>query len=200
MTMLRTRSEVQMPAVERETRQSRALHTVLGVLRLLIGFEFVWAFADKTFGLGFATAKADAWVNGGNPTAGALWFALKGPFKGFYQNITGASATFAANGDPIKLVAPHAWVTYVYMGAMLLIGLGLMTGVMTRLAALGGIAWMAIFYTATAIWPDNNPFFDQHILSIVALTAIIIANAGLYVGLGKIWQRFDLVKKHPILT
>ena len=191
--------QVRMPAVEAETRQSRALHKVLGALRLLIGFEFVWAFVDKMWGLGFATEKADAWVNGGNPTAGALWFGLKGPFKGFYESITGASATFAADGTPLKLVPPHTWINYVYMGAMLLIGLGLMTGVMTRLAAIGGIAWMTIFYTATAIWPDYNPFYDEHILAIVVLVAIIIANAGAYIGLGKVWQRYEAVKKHPIL-
>ncbi len=198
MAMVQSR-ELSMPVIESETRQSRALHRVLGALRLLVGFEFLWAFFDKAFGLGFATEKADAWVNGGNPTAGALWFALKGPFKGFYEGITGASATFAADGTPLTMVPPHAWVNYVYMGALLLIGLGLMTGVMTRLAAVGAIVWMAIFYTATAIWPDYNPFYDVHVLSIVVLVAIIIANAGLYLGLGKVWQRFEGVKKHPIL-
>lgn len=199
MAAVLTKTQEQMPAIEAETRQSRALNRVLGVLRLLIGFEFMWAFLDKTFGLSIGTAKADAWIHGGNPTAGALWFALKGPFKGFYEHITGASATFAADGTPITMIPPHAFINCLYMGALLLIGLGLMTGVMTRLAAVGGIVWMAIFYTATALWPEFNPFYDVHILSIVVLVAIIVANAGAYVGLGKVWQRFEVVKKHPVL-
>ena len=29
-----------------------------GVVRILLGFTFLWAFVDKTFGLGFATTKA----------------------------------------------------------------------------------------------------------------------------------------------
>ena len=31
-------------------------------LRLAIGFEFLWAFLDKTFGLGYHTANAKAWM------------------------------------------------------------------------------------------------------------------------------------------
>ena len=57
------------------------------------------------------------------------------------------------------------------MASMLLIGLGLMTGVMIRLAAFGGIAWLAIFYLATAIWPENNPFVDEHVIYAVVLIA-----------------------------
>ena len=41
---------------------------LLATVRMALGFTFLWAFVDKTFGLGFATAPADAWVNGGSPT------------------------------------------------------------------------------------------------------------------------------------
>jgi thiosulfate dehydrogenase (quinone) large subunit len=70
---------------------------------------------------------------------------------------------------------------------------------MTRIAAAGGIVWMAIFYTATSIWPENNPVVDDHIVEAVVLVALILANAGRYYGLGKIWQRFAYVKAHPVL-
>ena len=65
---------------------------------------------------------------------------------------------------------------------------------MTRLAAFGGIAWLAIFYLATAIWPENNPFVDEHVVYAVVLVGLILANAGRYWGLGKIWQRVGFVK------
>lgn len=43
-----------------------------GCPRLAIGFEFLWAFLDKTFGPGYATASKDARIRGGSPTKGFL--------------------------------------------------------------------------------------------------------------------------------
>ena len=64
------------------------------------------------------------------------------------------------------------WLDWVYMVSLLLIGLGLITGVMTRLAAVGGIAWMAIFYLGTAIWPEHNPFLDDHFVYAIVLVGL----------------------------
>jgi thiosulfate dehydrogenase [quinone] large subunit len=86
------------------------------------------------------------------------------------------------------------------MLSMLGIGLALILGVGVKLASLGGIAWMAIFFTATAIWPEHNPFVDEHVIEALVLAGLFFANAGRYLGLGKIWQRTELVKKHPILA
>lgn len=58
-------------------------------LRLAIGFEFLWAFFDKTFGLGYATPTARAWINGGSPTKGFLSGAI-GPLQGVFNSIAGA--------------------------------------------------------------------------------------------------------------
>ena len=45
----------------------------MAVARLSLGWTFLWAFLDKTFGLGFAAATEDARVNGtatpGRPVA-----------------------------------------------------------------------------------------------------------------------------------
>ncbi|MDV9177050.1 hypothetical protein R6V09_43855, partial [Streptomyces sp. W16] len=35
-------------------------------LRLLTGFVFLWAFLDKTFGFGYATASGKGWIDGGS--------------------------------------------------------------------------------------------------------------------------------------
>ena len=58
---------------------------------------------------------------------------------------------------------------------------------------------MAIFYTATAIWPEHNPFLDEHVLEGLILAALVLANAGRYYGLGKIWQRFEFVRDRRYL-
>jgi thiosulfate dehydrogenase [quinone] large subunit len=79
------------------------------------------------------------------------------------------------------------------MVSLLLIGLGLITGVMTRIAAVGGILWMAAFYLGTAVWPEHNPFLDDHVVYVVILVGLILANAGRYWGLGRIWQRYEFV-------
>src|SRR5829696_1447309 len=44
----------------------------LAVFRVVLGFEFLWAFLDKTFGFGYATPSARAWIHGGSPTKGFL--------------------------------------------------------------------------------------------------------------------------------
>jgi thiosulfate dehydrogenase [quinone] large subunit len=184
------------------------LGVVMGLLRLALGWTFLWAFLDKAFALGFSTGRVvneetgastidffgdAAWINGGSPTAGVLGFAMKGPFTDFYQSITGFQMT---EMGPTSA----AWVDWVYMLSMLAIGLALILGIGVKLASIGGIIWMAIFYTATAIWPEHNPFVDDHVVEALVLGALIFANAGIYLGFGKAWQRTQLVRKHPILA
>lgn len=166
---------------------------VWGLARLAIGWIFLWAFLDKAFALGFATGRNPetgaidffgpaAWVNGGSPTDGVLQFALRGPFKGLYDGLAG-----------------QVWVEWVYMLSMLLIGLALIFGIGIRLAAIGGIVWMAIFYTATAVWPEFNPFLDDHVVYAIVLAGIAFVGAGRYLGLGKYWEKVPLVQRYPIL-
>ena len=57
--------------------------------RFSLGWVFLWAFLDKTFGLGYATKAEDAWLDGGSPTYGFLNFAATGPFEDFYKSIAG---------------------------------------------------------------------------------------------------------------
>ncbi len=203
-TLERTRDGV--PVIEmmhEEPVRTRGLQRVFGVLRIAMGWTFLWAFLDKAFGLGFATGRNaetgaitffgnDAWIHGGSPTAGVVGFALKGPFKGTIQSITGYEMTQAG---------PHvaAWVDWLYMGTLLAIGVALILGIATKLAAIGGIAWLATFYLATAIWPEHNPFLDDHIVEIMVLVGVLLANAGRYYGLGKAWQKLGFVKDRQYL-
>jgi len=196
---------VTVPEATRQPEVRRGVGIVWGLLRLAMGWTFLWAFLDKAFGLGFATGRnaetgaivffgdGQAWLNGGSPTSGVLGFALKGPFKGFYQTITGFEMTQA--GPTVA-----AWVNWLYMLSMLLIGGALILGIGVRLASIGGVLWMAVFYTAVAIWPENNPFLDDHIVYAIVLIGLIVANAGIYLGLGKRWQQTELVKRYPILA
>lgn len=166
-----------------------------GVLRIAMGWTFLWAFLDKAFALGFATGRndetgaidffgPDAWINGGSPTDGFLQFGLH--TKGFLADFYGA-------------LVGQTWVEWVYMLSMLLIGLGLLFGIGARLAAVGGIIWMAIFYTAGAIWPENNPFLDDHVVYAIVLAGIAYVGAGRFLGLGRWWENTALVHRFPVL-
>ena len=201
---------VEIPALERlEPVHTKGLQRIFAILRVAMGWTFLWAFLDKAFALGFSTgrvvndagqtvgidffAKNVAWFNGGSPTAGAVGFAMKGPFKGLFQTITGYEMT--QTGPTVA-----GWFDALYMVSLALIGIALILGIGVRLASVGGILWLAAFYLGTAIWPEHNPFLDDHIVEIVVLVGILLANAGRYYGLGKVWQRTALVKRYPVLA
>jgi thiosulfate dehydrogenase (quinone) large subunit len=81
---------------------------------------------------------------------------------------------------------------------MAAIGVLLILGVATKLSAIGGALWMLIFYTASAMWPENNPFVD-HLVYAVILAGLAYAGAGRYLGLGNWWRKTELVRKYPFL-
>lgn len=142
----------------------------IAVLRIAIGWVFLWAFLDKLLALGFSTGRdaetgkidffsSAAWINGGSPTEGFLEFGLhtKAPLTDLYGWLAG-----------------QAWVDWIYMISMLVIGVTLMLGIFTRWAALAGIAWMALFYSAASIWPANNPVIDDHVVYAIALAVVAL--------------------------
>ena len=61
----------------------------MAILRIVAGFYFFWAFLDKTFGLGYSTPSAKAWINGGSPTTGFLGSRHVGPFASMYRSMAG---------------------------------------------------------------------------------------------------------------
>ena len=61
-------------------RFSPAAQVAIALLRVAVGFIFLWAFLDKFFGLGYATAADKGWIDGGSPTKGFLSGVKVGPF------------------------------------------------------------------------------------------------------------------------
>ncbi len=151
------------------SRSHLAVVALVG-LRLAIGFEFLWAFFDKTFGLGYSTPTAHAWINGGSPTKGFLSGA-NGPLQGVFNAIAGA---------PV--------VDWLFMLGLLGVGVALILGVAVRPAALAGGVMLALMYVA--VWlpttiaagqptGSTNPIVDDHIVGILGLIAIAaLANWG----------------------
>jgi thiosulfate dehydrogenase [quinone] large subunit len=155
----------------------------LAVLRLATGFIFLWAFLDKTFGLGFSTLTKSSWINGGAPSQGFLKSpAVSGPLKGL----------FAAIASPTSDI--------LFMLAMLAVGIAVMAGIGLRVSAVAGTVVLLFMYLAE--WPftanaaSTNPLVDYHIIYALALIVIAFLSAGDTWGFGRSWKRLTLVKNN----
>lgn len=154
---------------------------VRGVLRIALGWIFLWGFLDKLFGFGYGTAPADAWLNGRSPTTGFLQYGTSGPVAPLFQAIAG-----------------YAFVDFLFMMGLLLIGVALIAGIAMKLATIGGISMMALLYMAM-IPPKHNILIDEHIIYALVLAGLYFNKAGDDMGYGKAWKKSKLVKKYPCL-
>lgn len=154
---------------------------VWALTRISLGWVFLWAFLDKAFGLGYATERADAWVNGGSPTVGFLTFGTNGPFAGAFQSIAGA-----------------AWADWLFMVGLAGIGVALVLGIGTRIAAVSGALMLVLMYAAAPVL-ENNPFMDDHLVYALVLIGLAQVGAGRTWGLGRRWEATDLVRRYPAL-
>jgi thiosulfate dehydrogenase [quinone] large subunit len=183
-TLRRTpgKTVVEAPYVTPEEEKSGILDYVMAALRIGMGWTFLWAFLDKTFGLGFATEAGKGWVDGGSPTYGFLTFGTKEPFAEFFAGMAGSVT-----------------VEWMFMLGLLGIGLPLMLGIGVRIAAATGIAMLGLMYVASAIFPENNPFLDAHIINALILLGIAIGLPGYRLGLGRYFGKSRLARRYPLL-
>jgi thiosulfate dehydrogenase (quinone) large subunit len=162
------------------------------VLRIVTGLVFAWAFLDKTFGLGYATASENAWINGGSPTKGFLGHLDHGPFADMFHSWAGAW-----------------WADTLFMLGLAGVGTALLLGIGLRVAAGAGTLMMLLMWAAE--WPlarftdageptmSTNPVIDYHIIYALVLIVLAITAAGTTWGLGKAWAKLDIVEKNPWL-
>ena len=152
---------------------------IWAVLRIGMGWIFLWSFLDKLFGLGLATAAEDAWLAGGSPTFGYLKFATAGPFAPLFQSLA---------GNPI--------VDWLFMVGLLAIGLSLILGMSVKIGGYAG-ALLVFLMWLSHLPPENNPFLDDHIIYVIILIGLAAVKAGQWFGLGKWWS--ERVKNYPFL-
>jgi thiosulfate dehydrogenase [quinone] large subunit len=179
--VLRTDDAFLAEPVHEETTRHKAYRYGLAVTRISLGWVFLWAFLDKTFGLGRATPAEAAWVNGGSPTNGFLANAPVGPFADFYNGIAGA-----------------AWADWLFMVGLAAIGTALILGVAMRIAAVAGAALLLMMWTAV-LPPANNPFMDDHLIYALVLGVLALTAAGHTLGLGRVWEKLPLVARYGAL-
>ncbi|WP_422741818.1 DoxX family membrane protein [Micromonospora sp. WMMD754] len=178
-TIERTPAATIAPAAE--TPRQKATRYVWAGLRLALGWTFLWAFLDKMFGLGHETPAKNAWINGGSPTKGFLGNAVAGPFADIYHDIAGA-----------------AWADWLFMLGLLGIGVALLLGIGTRIAAATGGLLLVLMWTAV-LPPENNPFMDDHLIYAGLLAGLALVGAGNTLGLGRAWAKLPLIQRLPWL-
>ena len=180
--VLREAEQIAVAGRERHTEmRPRVDRYIWGTLRIMMGWTFLWPFLDKVFGLGFATERGEGWIDGVSPTFGFLSFATRGPLAETYQEIAG-----------------NAVVDWAFMIGLLAIGTALMLGIGVKVAAASGALMLLLMWSA-AIWPEHNPFLDDHLIYAFVLMGVAITGAGRYLGLGGWWRRTELVRRHRIL-
>ena len=170
-----------------------AARRAIAALRVALGLVFLWAFLDKTFGLGYSTPSAKAWINGGSPTKGFLASVDVGPFETLFHNIAGTW-----------------WANWLFMVAMLGIGIALLLGVALRIAAVSGTLVLLMMWAAE--WPlarftsggdpsgSVNPLVDYHIIYALGLIVIALSTDPVRTLGGRVWTAIPFVGHRGWLT
>lgn len=180
----------------RETAREVPIHVggdtaakAVATLRIAMGLLFAWAFADKTFGWGYATSSQDAWISGGSPTQGFLGRIDHGPL-----------------GEMFRGWAGDWWADWLFMLGLLGIAAALLAGVGLRIAAVTGTIMLLLMWAAE--WPldrhtdtgelthSTNPIIEYHVIFALVLIALAALAAGSTWGLGKQWAALDVVQRN----
>lgn len=163
-----------------ESREHMAARCVWAATRVALGFIFLWAFLDKLIGLDHATPSAKSWLNGGSPTSGYL-SGVDGPFAGVFNRLAG-----------------QTWADWLFMIALLAIGVALIVGIGMRIAAVSG-GLLLVFMWAASLPIATNPFLDDHLVYVLVLAGLALGHAGNTLGLGQRWSQLPIVKRYPVL-
>lgn len=137
----------------------KSLDVALVLLRLSLGGLFLYAGLSKVM----------------NPE----WTAA-----GFLGN----AETFPALYDWFASAGNIGWVNFLNQWGQVAIGLGLITGTLTRFAAWAGALLMVLYYFPVLNFPfvgEHGFLVDEHLIYAIALGLIATQEAGMVVGLDK---------------
>ena len=170
------------PEVPDRPRFSPAAQVAIALLRVALGFVFLWAFLDKFFGLGYATPADKGWIDGGSPTKGFLSSVAVGPFQSFFNSIAGTW-----------------WANTLFMLGLFAVGVSLILGVAMKITMFAGPLLLVMMWVAA--WPmarftsvgdatrSSNPFLDDHLIYALVIIVLALIGAGRVHGLGNWWAK-----------
>ena len=150
------------------------------VLRVFVGWHFLYE--------GLAKLTSPSW------SAAGYMKQARGPFAELFRSLA-AQPNLLANADLIT------------MWGLTLVGLCLILGLFTRLASIGGIAFLALFYLCNPPFvgyfysiPTEGSYLlvNKNLVELCALVVIFATGSGRFAGLDRILHR--LFARRPRLA
>jgi thiosulfate dehydrogenase [quinone] large subunit len=158
---------------------SRLQMTAIVVLRVLIGWHFLYE--------GVAKLMKPGW------SAAGYLLQSRGAFSGLFR-------WMAADPDVLAIVNP------LNMWGLTLIGLGLVLGCFTRTAAASGILLILLFYLCNPPFvgyfysiPTEGSYLivNKNLVELAALTVVLVTGSGRAAGLDRIIHRWLRGRPRP---
>jgi thiosulfate dehydrogenase [quinone] large subunit len=154
---------------------TRLQMTAIALLRMLVGWHFLYEGLAK-------------WLKP-NWSASSFLLQARGPLAGWYHWIAGSPDVLAA-------------VNFLNIWGLILIGLGLMLGCLTRAAGSAGLLLILLYYFCNPPFvgyfyslpsEGNYLIVNKNLVEAAALLVLVVMQAGRYYGLDqiihKLWQR-----------
>jgi len=107
---------------------------------------------------------------------------------GFLNNAENFQGVFSWFGSASNI----GWVDFLNQWGQFLIGLGLITGTLTRLSSFFGIILMALYYLPDLNFPyigEHGYIVDEHLIYALSLLVLVQLNAGQYFGFDKLLSK-----------
>jgi len=151
-----------------DMKLSRSAMRAITVLRVVVGWHFLYE--------GLTKLMSASW------SAAGYMKVSRGPFAALFRWI----ASHPQLLDQANLIT---------MYGLTLVGVLLITGLFTRLAAIGGIAFVLLFYLCNPPFigyfysiPSEGSYLivNKNLVEICALAVVLLTRSGLYAGLDRI--------------
>jgi thiosulfate dehydrogenase [quinone] large subunit len=165
-----------------EMKLTRSGLIAITVMRVVVGWHFLYE--------GIAKLSSPSW------SAAGYMKVSRGPFAGFFHWIAGQPQLL----DKANLVTSYG---------LTIIGVLLILGLFTRLAALGGIGLVLLFYICNPPFvgyfysiPSEGSYLivNKNLVEVCALAVILLTRSGLFAGLDRIVHGVVFRRAQPART
>ena len=148
-------------------KYSKSQSAVLILLRLVIGYHFLFEGIDKLLSPHWSAAPFLLQAN---------WL-----FSGFFHSL--------ANSDTILVV-----VNFLNIWGQILIGISLIIGLFSTSAAIAGAVMIAFYYIAIPPFTGYNIFVDKNLLELFGFLIVAIFPSGNILGLDLLVEKYRSLK------
>jgi thiosulfate dehydrogenase [quinone] large subunit len=165
-----------------DAKLSRSAMVAITILRVVVGWHFLYE--------GIAKLTSPSW------SAAGYMKVSRGPFAAFFHWIAGQPQLL----DKANLIT---------MYGLTIVGVLLILGLFTRLAAVGGIGFVLLFYLCNPPFvgyfysiPTEGSYLivNKNLVEACALVVIVTTRSGLFAGLDRIVRGLMFRRVHPART